>query len=349
MQQLSSVMSTAFATAFTVFSASVPSPPVPLIPTPPTPLSPSSAPVSSPPVPPSRLYDTSTPSFRRRSGISILRPPRASLTPITPSPSVSRISRATSAWRTSPVVSPPSEAGEDHDEYDEFEDTNTSREDPPWDTHDRSGFDYPKSRTFIKTNRGPLPPVRGTHWYQFLTNPLEDTAVDPARGTIAPWLAYRPDYDEVVNHPIELSLVQMDKELFLGAFHKAYQPKNLRDFTSGFPTYEGSSDLRYLLTFYSNVVNHCATFGIYVPPLHTLRPGLCYGIWFDDLFPETQSDAATTFPLILRNALLSKYTGLKGHEKFGSSLMHETDGYKIMFRLAVLGQHPMLVDYPALP
>jgi hypothetical protein len=29
--------------------------------------------------------------------------------------------------------------------------------------------------------------------------------------------------------------------------------------------------------------------------------------------------------------------------------MHETDGYKIMFRLAVLGQHPMLVDYPALP
>jgi hypothetical protein len=152
-----------------------------------------------------------------------------------------------------------------------------------------------------------------------------------------------------VNHTVELSFVQMDKELFLGAFLKGYQSKNLRDFTSGFPSYEGNSDLRYLLTFYSNVVNHCATFGIYVPPLHTLRPGLCYGIWFDDLFPETQSDAATTFPQILRNALLTKHVGLKGHEKFGSSLMHETDGYKIMFRLAVLGQHPMLVDYPALP
>ena len=73
---------------------------------------------------------------------------------------------------------------------------------------------------------------------------------------------------------------------------------------------KGWSDLRSLLAFYSNVVNHCATFGISAPPLHTLWPGLFYSIWFDDFFPEGKPDAATNFPQILRNALLTKHVSL---------------------------------------
>jgi len=171
--------------------------------------------------------------------------------------------------------------------------------------------------------------------------------IRPSTGTILPWQAFRPHYGLIVNHAIPLTLHELDKTRFLSHFRSTvFDPKLLRNFQDGFPKLPSGSSCKYLLAYYSKIVQYCCLYGVYVPPLYTLIPDNIMGSWYPDLPAVTQDFIATTFPSLLLNFLLNSKTNLHNNDEFGVLLRYAQNGYGLLYNLAVIGGHPTLLDHP---
>ncbi len=78
----------------------------------------------------------------------------------------------------------------------------------------------------IETERRGYPVRAGPDWRMFtsaFTTTVGDSRiVDPKTGTIYPWVANRPSYGSIVNHPVKIATVYGDKALFLACFWQSH-------------------------------------------------------------------------------------------------------------------------------
>lgn len=225
----------------------------------------------------------------------------------------------------------------------------------PWDSQDRGGFHYPPSSPGeVAAIRGPDDPLilKGTHWYCYHVDPQDmaadnTTIVDPHTQQIYPWLAMRYNFGEVVNHAVQLNISHFDRQSFLAQFRTGSEFSNsqYKYFTSSFPVFSGNND--DLLPFLSNVCSFAHSHKIFVPPPHTYREEQVLGTWFDELDERTQSMAANQWDQLLLAILRDKR--IKMHENDSTKAIvtsETTSGYRVLYLLAALGGHPLLVARP---
>ena len=211
--------------------------------------------------------------------------------------------------------------------------------DPGWDSASRDGWSYPLSTRGIHRARRHPAPVHGSHWWKFTIDPYgASPQCDVDTGAIAPWYAERPGFGRILNHPVCLNMQHLDKNQFLSHFRYRgeFESKALKEFKSGFPACPDNAELHSLLKYHATVVKYSTTYKVFVPPAHTLRSHNLLGIWFDDLNDDYQGHVAHTFPQILSQCLLSKQANLLKQPLFGSLLLDDTNGYHILYHLAML-------------
>ena len=73
------------------------------------------------------------------------------------------------------------------------------------------------------------------------------------------------------------------------------------------------------------------------------------GTWFNDLPTWTQTAARMTFPALICTNLINSKMNLVKNPEFGALLHHAHNGYYLLYQLALLGDHPLLVDFPRTP
>ena len=197
--------------------------------------------------------------------------------------------------------------------------------------------------------------IKGNSWTELRIDPYESEAmIDPDTGLYLPWIARRPDYGEVLCHPLPTNMSGMDRELFMSNFVRTTQfnvSYHGKYFQQNFPVFNTeSSDGRYeIFPFFNRVVSYCANAGVFVPPPHTYEDGCPLGRWFEDLNPFVQSAVATTFGTFLAGVLKSKYTGLafSKDSQIKAIAYANQDGYDILYNLVVYAGHPQLQAHPS--
>ena len=219
--------------------------------------------------------------------------------------------------------------------------------DPGWDRYARGGFRYPLGRERLLQQRGEPPPLQGTTWIHYHCDPNDfETIVDDRTGTLLPWYAIRPDFGEVLCHPVANNVHFMDRGLFLSGFLRRFDPKNQSRFTSNFPAFDGGGDAITLTDYYGRVVRHAMNYNVYVPPLHTLRDGVPLGVWFEGLPDWVQTEAQNCFSGLLAACLKSKPAGLVNHAVLSTIVRQHENGYAALYDLAIYAGHPLLQAYP---
>jgi Zinc knuckle len=216
--------------------------------------------------------------------------------------------------------------------------------DPAWDSHDRQGFSFTPGRASILRARQHLGPNRGPTWTWYMSDPQDgEFVIDPATGLIPPWFATRPDYGEVLCHAVQSTLQFQDKALFLSAFVRRFDVASIKHVLPGLPTYSSAEPF---LAWYSKCGRYLMSYGIYLPPAHTLRANLPLGIWFSDLPYWLQQDVQNTLAGLLITFLKSKYSGLTSDPKLSLIVQHQEDGYLALYDLHVYTGHPQLQAFP---
>jgi hypothetical protein len=124
-----------------------------------------------------------------------------------------------------------------------------------------------------------------------------------------------------------------------------FDPKNLRQFQDAFPIL-GPDDVENYLDWHDRVVLHGLTFGVFVPPVHTLRDGQPLGTWFPLLPLHVQNDAINHFAFLLTGCIRSKlHSSLRQEypDIYSTIQGHKADGYLLLYDLALhAGHHPHL-------
>ena len=146
-----------------------------------------------------------------------------------------------------------------------------------------------------------------------------------------------------------MDMFSQDKELFLASFVNAhrYHQKNHSEFIATFLVYSIAAQQQGFPAYWHKIVQHCSTFGCFVPPLHTLHHNLPMGIWYPEVPSWVCQDAECTFASLLSTALLYKKTGLSSHHELGPLLLMTTDnGYWLLYHLAEHFDHPKLLEVP---
>jgi hypothetical protein len=177
--------------------------------------------------------------------------------------------------------------------------------------------------------------------------------LDIKSGLFLPWDASRPDCGIIRCYAIRLPCLHLVEKYFLAAFNTGlasvgfsrFDPKNLRQFQDAFPIF-GPDDVENYLDWHNRVVLHGLTFGVFVPPVHTLRDGQPLGTWFSSLPFHVQSDAINHFAFLLTGCIRSKLHSLLRQEcpEIYSTIQgHKADGYLLLYDLALhAGHHPHL-------
>jgi hypothetical protein len=221
---------------------------------------------------------------------------------------------------------------------------------PDWDTYDRQAHPTPvRSHGAASAARVHLPPNRGTRSAWYACHP-DELLIDSATCNIPPWHAYNPKYNRItINFAVALDMSFMDPEWFFSGFGTTGFRRDLqKHFEQSFPAYTVA---RTFFVYHEDVVRHCQQYGIFVPPLHTLRSGLPLGTWFEHsriptwLVPEVQ----TASPLISR-CLGGKHGGLRDASTFASIVATDSgNGYQTLYDLATAAGHPLLSTYVVTP
>jgi hypothetical protein len=216
----------------------------------------------------------------------------------------------------------------------------------------RDGWSYPPSTARVRAQREHPNAVYGTHWYKFNVDVYHTQVnADTVTQQPPPWLAIRPDFGLIRNHPVELMRANIDKESFLASFHgEIFQTRNLKDFTQNFPSLQGNGTNRDLLQYLNDVSNYCAGYAFYAVPITTYQPGKRLGAWFPFLPARVQSSVASNFASTLRDCLHSKHSGLRQQPRVWPQIQFETNGYEMAYTIAIIAEHPLLLTIPiALP
>lgn len=219
--------------------------------------------------------------------------------------------------------------------------------DPPWNANTRAGFRYAPGREALLATRGVPLPVHGTTWTHYYHDPQAlDLVIDNDTGLIPPWFASRPDYGRILNHPVPNEVRFMDRSLYLSGFQRAYEVKNNRYFMGNFPAFSPGSSFT---SWHCRIVSYCHPWGIFVPPLQTLRDNDSLGAWFPYLPPWVREAVTHDFDGLLAICLKSKYTGLSSEPAYARIVQLHEGGYQALYDLAVHAGHPMLQTYPTSP
>jgi hypothetical protein len=99
--------------------------------------------------------------------------------------------------------------------------------------------------------------------------------------------------------------------------------------------------------YHGRVVQYAQSWGIFVPPLHTLRDDDPLGIWFTDLPIHVQHACMNQHHSVLGTCLKSSSTNLMLDPLFSSILTSYSDGYGMLLALATVCGHPLLQQYPS--
>jgi hypothetical protein len=170
--------------------------------------------------------------------------------------------------------------------------------------------------------------------------------IDDSTGLIPPWFASRPDYGSILNHPVANEVRFMDRSLFLSGFLTAFDNKNNRHFMANFPAFSSGSSFT---SWHCRIVSYCHGWGIFVPPLQTLRDNDCLGAWFPYLPPWVRAAVIQDFDGLLAICLKNKYSGLSNEPDFFRIVLQHEGGYQALYDLAVHADHPLLQTYPSTP
>jgi hypothetical protein len=232
----------------------------------------------------------------------------------------------------------------------------------PWNSYERKSYlfnptKYTEERAKYDKKNAPRYSDT-TSWTRARFNPDDaDLVIDPTTGLFRPWQAERPEYGPIECHPIQINEVYMIRELFISTFQSSpsnagftrLEPKRLNLFKDAFPPL-GPEDVNQFLYWHNDLVEHCLTYGIFVPPIHTLRPEQYLGTWFDDMPPYVQLDTQKYFSHLLTSCLRSKMNASLRQEypTIANIIQHGSrNGYKILYLLAKqAGKHPLLIRYP---
>lgn len=231
--------------------------------------------------------------------------------------------------------------------------------DPNWDSFvGRNNFDIGPSRERIVDQRQGITVLCGPDWRQhqtsFKASVMEGTMTNPSTGRIFPWIADRPSYGTVVNHPVAIDILYHDREMFLSCFrHSGSRPSQPQLQTKKFALFERRFPSRgegeHLLHFLNRVVEHGATHGCYVPPVHTLSVNEELGAWYSKLEHWTQHECDVSVRSTLLTCLRSKYTNLVSDPIIKSLIGTQVNGYTAFYELAVHAGHPGLDQYAQTP
>jgi hypothetical protein len=138
----------------------------------------------------------------------------------------------------------------------------------------------------------------------------------------------------------------MDRSLYLSGFQRAYDVKSNRYFMGNFPAFSPGSSFT---SWHCRIVSYCHPWGIFVPPLQTLRDNDCLGAWFPFLPPWVRDAIIHNFDGLLAICLKNKYSGLSSEPDFLRIVQLHKGGYQALYDLAVHAGHPLLQTYPSTP
>lgn len=181
-------------------------------------------------------------------------------------------------------------------------------------------------------------------WRHFRFVPGEPLSINRS-GVPGPWRAMHPDFGPIICHPISILLSSMDPEVFLSQFRTPWNKDLFKSILYHLPSFDTSSGLAGVFPWWSRFVQACASFHIYVPPLHTLEPGTFYGTWFPRLSEFTRMSVTEEQSGFLLTVLRNSKLGLIKHATIAHLMHNVSDGYQALYMLASLAQHPRLVTF----
>ena len=192
--------------------------------------------------------------------------------------------------------------------------------------------------------------LRGLDWRLYRIDPerISDEVVrDAAYGvrTINPWEYPRPETGSHINYPVRIDVGMVDKAGFLAALGDdivlGTEAHTVKNFCYNFPTLPSeNASAADLCNFYSQVVEYCSRFGLYVPPFHTQEFIGHSGRWYNDL-PDHCRAHWRFYDQSLRQGLLGKSTNLS-YCSLVRHVLQERSGYQIMWLIAKAIGHPSL-------
>jgi hypothetical protein len=232
---------------------------------------------------------------------------------------------------------------------------------PAWDTFDRDAHSHdgisPAAVKKKKKSKERASLLHSTTWThaRFDLDKI-DEALDLDTGLFLPWDAPRPDHGRIRNFALYMPSLHLDQKVFLSSFNSGlaavgfsrFDPKNLRQFQDAFPIF-GPDDVSNYLDWHDSVVLHGITFGVFVPPVHTLRDCNPLGIWFELLPLHVQNDAQNHFRFLLTGCIRGKlHPSLRQEHPdiYNIIQKRKSDGYLLLYDLALhCGQHPLLCHH----
>ena len=213
-----------------------------------------------------------------------------------------------------------------------------------------------KQNRLAKLNQNPRQSI---NWTQYC-EPGNTLVTDPVHGTLAHWWSCCPDYGRVPCFPVSYDLSQMDCTYHLRDFAlQIWSPKNLKYFKEGFPqlpkehnSYKSTMPTT-IIQWWHAVVTYCKNYCVFVPPLHTLREGYPFGIWWGHVPPLIQENTISAADVHIAECLRSMYVGFTMNTIF-SSMLHTAmqSSIELLYQIAIIIRHPWLVpvpDHPKMP
>ena len=222
---------------------------------------------------------------------------------------------------------------------------------PPWDDSRRDLRSHlPPSRQIALRQRQNIAPLRGIHWTIHTIHP-DTIMIDANTGMIPPWIAYRPEDAQgrpSLNYPVNIAMEHMDQSLFCASFNQQYRHdpvKRQKNFSSNFPKFHSEMNP---FQWYDMLVTHAQMYGGFVAPLHTLRPNLWSGTWFDEqILPmEIILDSQSSFGQMLGEALCNPSNGLVAANAYRTLVPLRHTPYRLLHKFAQLAGHPLLTITP---
>jgi hypothetical protein len=156
---------------------------------------------------------------------------------------------------------------------------------------------------------------------------------------VTPWVTEDPYSGEmIICHPVASSFAQGTFKSYWAGFNLDWENKNIRAFVSTFPTFSKTTSF---YVWWGLMVSHGQTYGIFIPPSHTLNHHSMFGSWEPEL-PPALRDRLSQMSSSIHNALTNK-TCLKEHPELQTYAMNGLeDGYATLLNMAHY-RHPKLV------
>ena len=199
-----------------------------------------------------------------------------------------------------------------------------------------------------KSKKSKAVTYKSAEWFRVQNDVFtKEQYVDPATNRIAPWLGHKPDEGEVLVQPLPSSGIFPNRQEFFDhlvtrPYQRATCEKQLLKTMPALIMPKDANVKDYVLNWLEFAIHKFVSEGLYAPPLHTLLSGKPLGVWFDYLPEGMKPIVLGEHSTVIQECIRTSKCGIMSNAELSQHFTHATNGYEMLYTLAMIGGHPRL-------